>query len=135
MSDRRGNEPRHVEPSALLVAEELQRRAAALGFDWDDATGPLAKIEEERAELTDALASGASREVLAGELGDLLFSCVNLARHLAIDPDQALHLSCEKFRRRFGHIERSLERGNLRLDEVGIDELERLWQEAKRLEG
>jgi uncharacterized protein YabN with tetrapyrrole methylase and pyrophosphatase domain len=135
MSETSDDEPRHVESSALLFAEALQRHAAALGFDWDDASGPLAKISEEHAELADALAAGASRDKLAAELGDLLFSCVNLARHLALDPAEALQLSCEKFRRRFDHIESSLKHGKQRLDQVGIDELERLWQEAKRLEG
>ncbi|MCC6202222.1 MAG: hypothetical protein IT494_04385 [Gammaproteobacteria bacterium] len=118
--------------SALLLALVIQRRAAMQGFDWRDAAGPLAKISEEQAELASEIANGATPEVLSLELGDLLFSCVNLARHLAIDPEQALRRCCEKFQRRFAHIERSIEGRGLRLDAVGIDELERLWQEAKR---
>ena len=106
-------------------AEKLQSRAARVGFDWPDASGPRAKIEEELAEI-DAAASDAER---AQELGDLLFSVVNYARHLGIDPEAALREAAGRFEARFRKVETLSERP---LGEMDIDELEALWQRAKR---
>ena len=110
---------------ALKHAEKLQKRAAGVGFDWPDAAGPRAKIAEELAEL-DAAASADER---AAELGDLLFSVVNLARHLGIDPEAALRDSSSRFETRFRRVEALADRP---LDAMTIDELETLWQRAKR---
>jgi ATP diphosphatase len=109
---------------ALKRAEKLQRRAARIGFDWPDADGPRAKIKEEMDEL-DAAASPEEREA---ELGDLLFSVVNLARHLEIDPEDALRRASRRFERRFRHVEDIADKP---LSEMDIVAMETLWQRAK----
>ena len=106
---------------ALERAAKLQKRAARTGFDWPDETGPRAKIEEELAELAEA--APADR---AEELGDLLFAVVNLARHLKIDPEEALRLASRKFERRFRAIETTPGFSSL-----SLEDMERLWQAAK----
>jgi ATP diphosphatase len=111
---------------ALRRAEKLQRRAARIGFDWPDVEGPRAKILEELEEL-DAAASAEEREA---ELGDLLFSVVNYARHLDIDPETALREAARRFEARFRKVEEIADRP---LKDMDIDELEALWQRAKRL--
>jgi ATP diphosphatase len=110
---------------ALKRAEKLQRRASRVGFDWPDARGPRAKIDEEMAEL-DASASEADR---VHELGDLLFSVVNHARHLGIDPEAALREANERFEKRFRKVEEIADKP---LTDMNIDALESLWQRAKR---
>ena len=110
---------------ALKRAEKLQRRAARVGFDWPDASGPRAKIDEELAEVDGA--TGA--EERAAEIGDLLFSVVNYARHLDIDPEAALRDANARFERRFRKVETIAERP---LTEMNIEQLEALWQRAKR---
>jgi ATP diphosphatase len=110
---------------ALKRAEKLQSRAARVGFDWPDLSGPRAKIDEELAEI-EAAASDGER---AAELGDLLFSVVNYARHLGIDPESALREASARFERRFRKVETLSERP---LKGMSIDELETLWQQAKR---
>ena len=106
---------------ALERAAKLQKRAARTGFDWPDASGPRAKIDEELVELAEA-----APDQRAEELGDLLFSVVNLARHLKIDPEDALRTANRKFERRFRAIETTPGFGNL-----SLDEMEKLWQAAK----
>jgi ATP diphosphatase len=110
---------------ALKRAEKLQRRAARVGFDWPDATGPRAKIDEELAEI-EVAQNDAER---AAELGDLLFSTVNYARHLGVDPEEALRGASRRFEQRFRKVESLTERP---LAELGINALEELWLEAKR---
>ena len=110
---------------ALKRAEKLQKRAARIGFDWPDATGPRAKIHEELAEI-DAATSDAER---AAELGDLLFSVVNYARHLGVDPEAALREASTKFETRFRRVEAIADKP---LSDMNIDALETLWQQAKR---
>jgi ATP diphosphatase len=107
---------------ALERAAKLQRRAARVGFDWPDASGPRAKVDEELAEL--AAESGPERQ--AEELGDLLFAVVNLARHLNIEPETALREANRKFERRFRAIETAPDFADLSLDEK-----EALWAAAK----
>ncbi len=109
---------------ALKRAEKLQKRAARVGFDWPDASGPRAKIDEEMAEI-DAAPSDDER---AGELGDLLFSVVNYARHLGVDPETALREASDRFEARFRKVETLAEQP---LAEMHIDALEALWQRAK----
>lgn len=111
---------------ALKRAEKLQRRAARIGFDWPDPAGPRAKIEEELAELDEA-ATGDER---AAELGDLLFSVVNYARHLDIDPEAALREASARFEKRFRKVEEIADKP---LKGMDIEALETLWQRAKRL--
>lgn len=109
---------------ALKRAEKLQKRAARVGFDWPDASGPRAKIEEEMAEI-DAASSDAER---TAEVGDLLFSVVNYARHLGVDPEAALRDSSARFEARFRHVEAFADGP---LADMGIEALETLWQRAK----
>ncbi|QPQ55698.1 nucleoside triphosphate pyrophosphohydrolase [Allosphingosinicella flava] len=109
---------------ALKRAEKIQRRAARVGFDWPDASGPRAKIDEELAEIE---AAGTADERIA-EVGDLLFSVVNYARHLGIDPEAALRDATARFERRFRKVEDMAEKP---LSGLNIDRLEALWQKAK----
>ena len=111
---------------ALRRAEKLQRRAARIGFDWPDASGPRAKIDEELAEI-DGAATPGEREA---ELGDLLFSVVNYARHLEVDPETALRDASARFERRFRKVEEIADKP---LKDMDIDALEALWQRAKSL--
>jgi ATP diphosphatase len=116
---------------ALIRARKLGMRAADAGFDWPDAGGPRAKIDEELAELDGAIceASGASR--LEAELGDLLFSVVNLARHLNLDPETALRRANERFERRYSHLEQALAVQDIDPVTAGPELLDRLWIAAK----
>lgn len=114
---------------ALSQAEEIQRRAARVGFDWPDARGVVDKINEECRELLNA-EDLASR---ADELGDLLFAVVNLARHYEIDAESALRESNTRFRTRFAHIEQAARQQGKTLNDLSLDEMEHLWQEAKKL--
>jgi len=107
---------------ALERAAKLQKRAARTGFDWPDASGPRAKIAEELDELEEA-----QPEDRAEELGDLLFAVVNLARHLKIDPEDALRKANRKFERRFRAIETAPG-----FSDLTLDQMEALWQAAKR---
>lgn len=112
---------------ALQRAEKLQRRAARVGFDWPDATGPRNKIDEELAEIDSATA-----DEIAGEIGDLLFSIVNWARHLNIDPEQALRRTNAKFERRFALMEEKVGDGFADLD---LASKEALWTDVKKSGG
>jgi ATP diphosphatase len=115
---------------ALTRARKLGARAADAGFDWPDADGPRAKIEEELAELDRAVGAGDSRGREA-ELGDLLFSIVNLARHLNVDPETALRAANERFARRYRHVERELARLGQPVASAPPELLDRLWAAAK----
>ncbi len=116
---------------ALVEAQQIASRAAAVGFDWSNAAQVLEKLHEELAEFAEAQSS-ASREALEDEMGDLLFVLVNLARFVQVDPEQALRRANAKFRRRFGFIERELALDGRTPRESNIDEMEALWQQAKR---
>jgi len=111
---------------ALKRADKIQRRAARTGFDWPDIEGPKAKIEEELGEIERA----DSDEARAAELGDLLFSVVNYARHLNVEPETALREATARFESRFRKVE---EIAHKPLNDMNIDELEALWQQAKKL--
>jgi nucleoside triphosphate diphosphatase len=119
---------------ALTRAAKLQRRAARVGFDWSEIGPVLAKIEEELGEVKAELAAGPSRERLEGEVGDLLFAAVNLARHLGVDGESALRGATQKFERRFRAIERALRAAGRDLQGASLDEMEALWQAAKARE-
>ena len=116
---------------ALSRAAKLQSRAARVGFDWPEAAQVLDKIGEEIAELRAELDSGAPPERLADELGDLLFACVNLARHTQVDAETALRGANAKFERRFRRIEALLaERGRVPAGTT-LEEMDALWDRAK----
>ena len=110
---------------------ELQRKASSVGFDWNDPRAVLHKIREEADEIEAALDRGNAEE-LAGETGDLLFALVNLARHVGADPEMALRGTNAKFERRFAYIERTLAAQRRSLDESSLEEMDALWNEAKR---
>jgi MazG family protein len=112
----------------LLLAYRLQERAAAVGFDWPDSSGPAAKVREELAEVE------AEREParLDHEIGDLLFAVVNLARKVGVAPGPALERANERFRRRFGEVERLAQERGLQLHTAGLAALDELWDEVKR---
>ncbi|HEX9668855.1 MAG TPA: nucleoside triphosphate pyrophosphohydrolase, partial [Thermoanaerobaculia bacterium] len=122
-----------VPPSlpALLAAYRLTQKAAGVGFDWPEAQAVLAKVDEEVAELRGALAESA-REKVAEEVGDLLFTVANLARKLDVDPEAALAAANRKFRSRFEQIERRLAEQGRTAAEASLEEMDALWDEAKR---
>jgi ATP diphosphatase len=124
---------------SLLAAYRLTQKAAGVGFDWRSAGEVLTKLDEElsevRAEIAPATGSIADKERLRDEVGDLLFTVANLARHLEIDPEAALAGTNLKFRRRFAHLERRLAETGRQLADATLDEMEALWQEAKQVVG
>jgi ATP diphosphatase len=111
---------------ALKRAEKIQRRAARIGFDWPDAEGPRAKIDEELGEIERA----EDDEERAAEIGDLLFAVVNYARHLEVNAETALREATKRFETRFRKVEELAEKP---LKDMDIDALEALWQRAKKL--
>ena len=117
--------------SPLSRACRLQQGAAAVGFDWPDASGPLAKVKEEIGELEREAGKG-KRETVEDEIGDLLFAVVNLARKLGVDPDHALARANDKFRRRFAAVERLAHQRGLVMGRASLEQLDRLWEEVKR---
>ena len=118
---------------ALVEALKLQERAAKVGFDWSEPEPILDKIEEEIAELREALRDG-NQKAVADELGDLIFALVNIGRHTGIQPEEALRGTNTKFRRRFKHIEKALESNDETLEQATLDRMEMLWQDAKKSE-
>jgi MazG family protein len=115
---------------ALVEAQKIAAKAAGVGFDWSDVGQVFDKMREELAELDAARATG-SHEEIEGEVGDLLFVIVNIARFLKVDPEQALRQTNTKFRRRFAHVEDGLAAAGKTLDHATVDEMEALWQSAK----
>lgn len=113
---------------SLLRAKRLGEKAARAGFDWPDAKGPRDKVSEELAELDQAIAL-ADQAGIADELGDVLFSLCNLARHLKIDPEAALARTCDKFQARFAAVEASFDYD---LAGKNLDELDAAWNTAKQ---
>lgn len=116
---------------ALLEAYEVGKKAAKTGFDWSRLEDLLSKLNEEQAEISEAVATE-DRDAIEDEVGDLLFMAVNISRYLKIHPEMALRRANEKFRQRFAHIERSLHQQGRTLEQASIDEMETLWQRAKR---
>ena len=120
----------HSLPS-LSHAATVQRKAAKVGFDWPDTSGPLDKIAEETAETIEAQASGDEQEIRA-EVGDLLFAVVNLARHLGVEPESALRGATDRFTARFREVERLADANGTPLRDLDLNGLDNLWNEAKR---
>lgn len=117
---------------ALQHAAALQQAAAAVGFDWSEARDVLAKLHEELGELEKAVSRSDGHRAAREELGDLLFSCVNMARHLGVDADVALRRASAKFEQRFRHLERSLVEQGKSLQDATLEEMDALWDAAKR---
>ncbi|MCX7602907.1 MAG: nucleoside triphosphate pyrophosphohydrolase [Bryobacteraceae bacterium] len=119
---------------ALMEAAHLSKKAAAAGFDWPDIGGVFEKMREEIAELEKAR-EGQAPEKIEEEIGDLLFTVVNVARFLGVDPEQALRRTNAKFRARFAEVENGLAERGRGFRETTIEEMEELWQRAKNREG
>jgi ATP diphosphatase len=118
---------------AVTRALKLQAKAGKVGFDWNNPLAVLAKIREEADEIEAEIAAG-NKAAAAGELGDLLFAVVNLARHLDVDPEAMLRATNRKFERRFAAIEQALGELGKTPEEATIEEMENLWNEAKAAE-
>jgi len=119
---------------ALLKAQRTQEKAARVGFDWKDASGPLAKIREELAELEEAVerSSDTSRDIhVKEELGDLLFAVANLARHLKVDSESAVELTTSKFSRRFRAVEQAVKESGKSCRDLALEELDAIWERVK----
>jgi MazG family protein len=125
-----GEQPKGL--AALTAAYRLQEKAAAVGFDWPTPAGPLAKVREETDEVASAMIGDTTPE-LARELGDLLFAVVNLARKLGVDPERELRATMHRFRDRFVHIENRLAESGRSPSQSNLEEMDALWEEAKRL--
>ena len=115
----------------LIRAEKLQKKAAKVGFDWENAQGALEKVEEELDEVKRAVAGDGDPEE---EIGDLLFAVVNVARHLKVDPERAMEKTCNKFVRRFAEMERQARQENKALSDLSLTELDTLWNRSKEKE-
>lgn len=116
---------------ALPRAQKIQKRAASVNFDWPDANSALLKIEEELSELKAAIAAG-DAPAMEEELGDLLFSCVNVARHLDLDAEASLRLATSKFEKRFNQMVDTAARSAREMGELDAVQLNELWLQAKR---
>tara|TARA_R110002072_G_scaffold143364_2_gene289409 strand:+ start:3718 stop:4518 length:801 start_codon:yes stop_codon:yes gene_type:complete len=118
---------------ALKRAQKLQKRAGSVGFDWPDPQRVLAKVEEELAEVREAINEGDAAHIQE-EIGDLLFVCVNLARKLKVNAEEATRDANAKFERRFRYIEDQMAKRGGAMADTPLDDLEDLWNEAKSLE-
>ena len=115
---------------SLLEALKITKKAAKVGFDWENAEQIFAKVDEETAELKAAMESDDARSI-EEEIGDLLFAVVNLARHLDVEPETALRRTNLKFRSRFAHIERSVKERGESFENTSLEQMDELWNEAK----
>jgi len=123
--------PPHL-PS-LMKAQKITEKAARVGFDWEHTDQVFAKVLEELHELEETMVQR-NEERMEAELGDLLFAIVNLGRFLAINPEEALRKTIDRFESRFGHIEQTLHAQGVNLKDASVAEMEALWQEAKEKE-
>ena len=121
--------PKHL--PGLLRAQKLQKKAAQHGFDWDEITAVFDKLDEEIAEFKQAVLSGKEADI-AGELGDILFVLVNIAKFKKIDAEEALRTTNNKFIKRFQYIEQEVAKRGKKLKDTPLEELEQYWQDAKR---
>lgn len=121
--------PKHL--PGLLRAQKLQKKAAKHGFDWDKISSVFDKLDEEIAEFKEAVLSGGNDDI-SGELGDILFVLVNVARHKKIDAEEALRKTNNKFIKRFHHIEWETAKTGKQLKDTPLDEMERYWRDAKK---
>lgn len=120
--------PAHL--PALMRAQKVTEKASRVGFDWTRVDEVHAKVMEELAEFEEAMAAG-NQQRMEAELGDLLFAIVNLGRFLALNPEEALRKTIERFTRRFSHIEETLHDRGVALKDASLAEMEALWEEAK----
>jgi MazG family protein len=120
---------------AVMEAFQMTTKVSRVGFDWPDADGALVKLDEEAHELREAVRGGTDQAAIAEEVGDLLFVAVNVARLTGVDPESALKAANRKFRRRFRHVETRLGENGRQPADSTLEEMDRLWNEAKALEG
>ena len=116
--------------SAMYRAREIQKEAARFGFDWPDIRPVFDKLEEELAELKHAFDTG-DEDAIGDELGDLMFVCVNLARHAGIDAEMSLRRTNRKFQRRFAYVLQQMNAAGIEMKQHNLDQMEAFWQEAK----
>ncbi len=119
---------------AVMEAFQMTTKVSRVGFDWADADGALVKLDEEVLELREAAREKAEEKAIAEEVGDLLFVAVNVARLTGVDPESALKAANRKFRRRFHHVEKRLREDGRGPADSNLEEMDRLWDEAKALE-
>lgn len=117
---------------SLLKSYKIQKKASQVGFDWDDINGPLYKLEEEIKEVKEAIEQGNSKNIIE-EIGDLLFSVVNVSRFLDVNPEEALGKTIQKFIKRFEYIEKQSLKIGKDLTELSLDEMDEYWEESKKL--
>jgi XTP/dITP diphosphohydrolase len=119
---------------ALLKSIRIQDKARSAGFDWDRPEQVFEKVQEEIGELQEVIQSKADTDTIAGEFGDVLFSLVNYARFIGVNPEDALEKTNRKFIQRFNYIEEKVNHAGKKLSDVPLSEMEFFWQEAKKLE-
>jgi len=117
--------------SAIYRARQIQKDAAELGFDWPDVNPVFDKLEEELAELKQAFAER-DKDAISDELGDLMFVCVNLARHARVNAEMSLRNTNRKFRRRFDYVQQQMRDAGIAMEQGQLEQMERFWQEAKK---
>lgn len=122
--------PQHL--PALIRADRLQKRAARIGFDWDSVAGAWTKVHEEIKEIEDIMQTSQDKALLLEELGDLLFSVVNVTRKLDIDAEESLRQANKKFMSRFKYLEKQVKNSGEELKNLTLAQLDLLWDEAKR---
>jgi MazG family protein len=118
--------------SAIYRARQIQQHAAVFGFDWPDIGPVFDKLEEELAELKQAFATG-DKDAISDELGDLMFVCVNLARHARVNAEMSLRQTNRKFQRRFAYVQRQMSAAGIEMNQRQLAQMERFWQESKNL--
>ncbi len=118
----------------LAKAYKVQDKASRVGFDWNNVSGAIDKVEEELGELKDAIQQVKAKNAVEEELGDLLFSVVNAARFLSVEPEFALHKAVDKFSSRFRYMEKHLKTKGLSLEQSSLEEMNRLWDDSKKVQ-
>ncbi len=116
--------------SAIYRARLIQKEAATFGFDWPDITPVFDKMDEELAELKQAFSEG-DKDAISEEIGDLMFVCVNLARHAKVNSEMSLRRTNQKFRRRFAYVQQQMSAAGIEMEQHQLEQMERFWQEAK----
>lgn len=117
---------------SLMRSQKIQQKAAKVGFDWDNVDGAINKLIEEIDELKDAIQEGNNSHI-EEELGDVLFSTVNVSRFVNTDAEKALYKACEKFISRFSKMEKLADEQNIKIDETSLEALDQLWEKAKKM--
>jgi MazG family protein len=116
--------------SAIYRARQIQKDAASFGFDWPDISPVFDKLDEELAELKQAFSSG-DKDAISDELGDVLFVCINLARHAKVNAEMSLRNTNQKFLRRFAYVQQHMEAAGIEMEQRQLEAMEKFWQESK----